>query len=71
MKLAPIYRDWISKCAVHHKPTDEGKQASSLACARGLTGLVNNDVTECPSSDNLRLIERFSKRGSGSSGARV
>jgi hypothetical protein len=28
-------------------------------------------VSECPSSDNLRLIRRFEKGGSGSSGVRV
>jgi hypothetical protein len=28
-------------------------------------------MSDCPSSDNLRLIRRFEKRGSGSSGVRV
>ncbi len=29
------------------------------------------EVGVCPSSDNLRLIRRFEKRGAGSSGVRV
>jgi hypothetical protein len=29
------------------------------------------DEADCPSSDNLRLIRRFEKGGSGSSGVRV
>jgi hypothetical protein len=28
-------------------------------------------VTDCPSSDDLRLVRRFAKRGSGSSGVRL
>jgi len=28
-------------------------------------------IDDCPSSDNLRLIRRFAKGGSGSSGVRV
>ncbi len=33
--------------------------------------LVRSGIVLCPSSDNLRLIRRFEKRGSGSSGVRV
>jgi hypothetical protein len=46
--------------------TRDGIVESVSACE-----LLGNNVSDCPSSDDLRLIGRFEKGGSGSSGVEV
>jgi transposase len=47
---------------------EAGKRRLAGDTARAAT---SGEVKDCPSSDNLRLIRRFEKGGSGSSGVRV
>jgi two-component sensor histidine kinase len=56
-----------SDAAVNCIVADNGSLPTRLKPARGLQ-MVSDLVEGCPSSDDLRLVRRFVKGGSGSSG---